>query len=183
MMALSRKRLLWLLAPCAMIGGAAWLGWAQAGQDLARAAAAAPRSKPGPALTLPQPPAVPSADNPDASAPIPRSAIPPPGGYPVDVLQEMWEAALKTPRKVGDTPLTAENWFITGVFTRGAEQEVIVQHGNDPKPHFHKVGDTLPGGARIAWVKPNVIGLITPGSKRIALPLAQPVRDAASAAP
>jgi hypothetical protein len=142
---------------------------------------AAPHAITRPAgLVLPAPPEpVPAADTEDpgqprtatAAADTGRSAIPPPGGYPVDVLQEMWEAALLTPHKVSDTPLTAENWYITGVFTRGGQQQVIVQRGTDPKPHFHSVGDTLPGGARIAWVRPNTIGLVTPKNEQITLPL------------
>jgi hypothetical protein len=169
-----------------IVAAAAALGWFTAGRGLAAVEPSGSTAASGQsaAMVLPLPPSVTAGIRPSPRAPAPaRSAIPPPGGYPVDVLQEMWEASLLMPRKVADTPLTAENWFITGVFTRGDEQQVIVQRGNDPKPHFHKVGDTLPGGAQINWVRPNVIGLTTPGKESIALPLTQPVRAAASAAP
>lgn len=182
------RRWKWALAAVLSMLAPAGLGWLQAGVALEAPSGSDPASPASEAasmrsLSLPRPPshAVPAPAGETAKAA--RSAIPPPGGFPVEVLHEMWEVALRTPRKVGDTPLTAENWFITGVFTRDDEHQVIVQRGSDPKPHFHRVGDALPGGARIVWVKPNVIGLQNPGSEAIALPLNQPLRAAATSAP
>ena len=173
MRALQREPLAWMVVAGVTLGGSGALGWSQARSDLQHAAAVAdaPRGGSPRPLALPRPPAMPAAEERSPPEMTPTSAVPPPGGFPVDVLQEMWEVALQTPHKIGDRPLTAENWFITGVVMRGDEQQVIVQRGSDPKPHFHKVGDLLPGGARIAWVRPNAIGLVTPKSERIALPL------------
>ncbi|MDM0033329.1 hypothetical protein QTI33_14435 [Variovorax sp. J22P271] len=173
MRALQREQLAWVVIASVTLGSGGALGWAQAQRDLqlAAAAAAVPREGGPRPLALPRPPSKPTTEERSPPAIARKSAIPPPGGFPVDVLQEMWEVSLQTPHKIGDTPLTAENWFITGVVMQGAEQQVIVQRGSDPKPHFHKVGDLLPGGARIAWVRPSAIGLITPKSERISLPL------------
>ena len=173
MTASHRKRLAWAVVASLTLGGGGVLGWTQAQRDLQQAAVAAgaPRGSSPRPLALAHPPTVPAADESAPPETVQKSGIPPPGGFPVSVLQEMWEASLRTPHKIGDKPLTAENWFITGVVMRGTEQEVIVQRGSDPKPHFHKVGDLLPGGARIAWVRPNAIGLITPKSEQISLPL------------
>ena len=173
MRALQREQLAWMVAAGVTLGGSGALGWTEARRDLQHAAAAAdaPRGGSPRPLALPPPPGMPATDERSAPEPARQAGIPPPGGFPVSVLQEMWEVSLQTPHKIADTPLTAENWFITGVVMRGDEQQVIVQRGSDPKPHFHKVGDLLPGGARIAWVRPNAIGLITPKSEKISLPL------------
>lgn len=173
MRALRRDQLAWIVAASVTLGGGGMLGWTLAQRDLQQAASAAdaPRGVAPRPLALPHPPTMPAAEERSPPEIAEKSGIPPPGGFPVSVLQEMWEVSLQMPHKIGDKPLTAENWFITGVVMRGAEQQVIVQRGSDPKPHFHKVGDLLPGGARIAWVRPNAIGLITPKSEQISLPL------------
>jgi len=88
-----------------------------------------------------------------------------------DPMIAAWEVTMRRPPKFSPSPLTPPDWKITGVMQRGADQEVIVQRGNDPKPYFHKVGDALPGGARIAWVKPDAVGLILPKHKVVAVPL------------
>lgn len=161
-----------VLGLSAIVGASGWLAWEQARRqsDLALVGASSTSMAQSRPLALPLPPG--SEPRPgEAPATQDRSGPVPPGGFPLDVLQEMWEVALQTPYKVSEKPVTPEDWFITGVFTRGTEQLVMVQRDSDPKPQFRKVGETLPGGARIVWVRPNEIGLVTPKSERIALPL------------
>ncbi|MFM9922037.1 hypothetical protein VLK31_03520 [Variovorax sp. H27-G14] len=182
---MKQQRTLWLLvasAATALLVFGGWLGARQAGEILqADSARRQQPVAPAEALVLPLPPAFhtdaigpresPRQANEGGSETATPTGEPPPGGYPVDVAVEMWEAWLKQPRKIGDRALTAEAWVVTGVVVRANVQEVIVQRGNDPKPQFRRVGDTLPGGARIVWVRPNAIGLITPQRERISLPV------------
>ena len=178
-----KKRIAVLLVAFAVVLAAvAWVGRRQAlGELRATAARSATKNVANRTpLTLPRPPAdgaieasaSEGARSINATTPA-QTGLPPPGGFPIDVLQEMWELALLAPRQISARALTPENWFITGVLTRGTEQVVMVQRDSDPKPIFRKVGDELPGGARIAWVGPNAIGLVTPKSERIALPLGE----------
>lgn len=95
------------------------------------------------------------------------------GGARLDPLVEMWEAAYLRPPTTSNEPLTPPRWVIVGVANRGEQQMVMVQRGSDPTPHYYKIGDTLPGGSRIVWVKPGVVGIATSRRERIELPLGQ----------
>ncbi|WP_287740098.1 hypothetical protein [Diaphorobacter sp.] len=81
-------------------------------------------------------------------------------------MERMWETNASKAWQVRPIPLTLPNWFITGVIQRGEQTQIIVQFDGDPQPRFLKIGDTLPGGGKLSWVRPNAIGVITP-DKRI----------------
>lgn len=83
----------------------------------------------------------------------------------------LWENTAKTPWKVRATPLSAADWHITGVVKRGKQTQIIVQFDDDPAPHMLKVGDNLPGGAVLSWIKSDAIGVITQDQQLLRLPL------------
>lgn len=91
-----------------------------------------------------------------------------PGGMVVgQAVDHMWETTTKLDWQVSPTPLTPPNWFITGVVKRGEQTQIIVQFDGESKPRFLKIGDVLPGGGKLAWVRPDAIGVITPSRKKL----------------
>ena len=98
-------------------------------------------------------------------------------------LDQLWESNAAAAWNVRSTPLTAPNWRISGVVQRGAQTQVIVQFDGEPNTRFFKVGDVLPGGGKLTWVKPNVIGVSFPKQKPLSVPLVEdPFQPASSAA-
>lgn len=74
-------------------------------------------------------------------------------------VEQMWESNARTDWAVRSTPLTPPNWRISGVVQRGDETQVMVQFDGDPAMKFLKIGDVLPGGGKLAWIRPDVIGV------------------------
>ena len=98
-------------------------------------------------------------------------------------LDQLWESNAAAAWNVRSTPLTAPNWRISGVVQRGEQTQVIVQFDGEPNTRFFKVGDVLPGGGKLTWVKPNVIGVSFPKQKPLSVPLVEdPFQPASSAA-
>lgn len=91
----------------------------------------------------------------------------PGGAVAGDAVDRMWETTASQAWQVRATPITPPNWFITGVVQRGEKTQIIVQFDGEPTPRFLKIGDVLPGGGKLAWVRPGAIGIITPNRKRI----------------
>ena len=86
-------------------------------------------------------------------------------------LDQLWEGNAKAEWAVRATPLTAPNWRISGVVQRGKETLVMVQFDSDPAVQFLKIGDPLPGGGKLAWVKPDVIGVAFAKRAPVAIPV------------
>jgi hypothetical protein len=86
-------------------------------------------------------------------------------------LQQMWDGGNQANWTVRPVRLSAPNWRINGVVQRGKDTQVIVQFEGDPTPKFYKLGDTLPGGAKLAWVKPDVIGVVMPKNTNLSVPV------------
>ncbi len=171
-----------LLAAVTALAGA-WWGTRQAQPNLSELpnTLAASNATP-PIIPLPPPlfraePPAPSAA-PGPAAGVPGTATPSPadiqpaglGGnaMPTDLL---WETTASQPWQVRPQPITPPNWYITGVVRRGEQTQVIVQFDGEPMPRMFKVGDTLPGGARLGWVRPNAIGVITSTKKTLDVPV------------
>ncbi len=89
------------------------------------------------------------------------------GGPPQASILRMWETTAKQPWRSTGPALTAKSWVITGMVQRGAQSQVIVLIDGQSEPSFFKVGDTLPGGARLVWIKPDTMGVSMPGGKRL----------------
>lgn len=104
-----------------------------------------------------------------------------PGGVIAgDAVGRMWETTASQAWQVRATPITPPNWYITGVVQRGEKTQIIVQFDGEPAPRFLKIGDVLPGGGKLAWVRPDAIGIITPNRKRIGVSV---LSDSATPAP
>ena len=86
-------------------------------------------------------------------------------------LQQMWDLGAQAEWKVRPAALSRPNWRISGVVQRGEQTQAIVQIDGELTPRFFKIGDTLPGGAKLAWVKPNVIGVVMPKVGQLAVPV------------
>lgn len=123
-----------------------------------------------------------AARSPASAAPVSPMAEGPAKGTPPAVLpagwgsastslDQLWEGNAKAEWTVRATPLTAPNWRISGVVQRGGETVVMVQFDGDPAMKFLKVGDPLPGGGKLAWVKPDVIGVAFAKRASVAIPV------------
>ncbi len=86
-------------------------------------------------------------------------------------MQQMWDLGAQAEWKVRPAALSRPNWRINGVVQRGEQTQAIVQIDGEQAPRFFKIGDTLPGGAKLAWVKPNVIGVVMPKVGALAVPV------------
>ena len=95
-------------------------------------------------------------------------------------IERAWESNAQAGWSVRATPLTPPNWRISGVVQRGSQTQVIVLIDGEPNPKFFKIGDTLPGGAKLAWVQPDVVGVVVPKDGNIALPVLEGQRQAAT---
>ena len=123
-----------------------------------------------------------AARSPASAAPVSRVAAGLAKATPPDVLpagwgagntslDQLWEGNAKAEWAVRATPLTAPNWRISGVVQRGGETLVMVQFDGDPAMKFLKIGDPLPGGGKLAWVKPDVIGVAFAKRAPVAIPV------------
>ncbi len=190
-----------LLAAGLVVAAAATGGWW--GHHVARSSATAPLQSPSgelptahptaPAIALPRPLATQATPEPAAMAGHPAE---PSAGAPADIVpggavagnavSRMWETNANQAWQVRPEPLTPRNWYITGVVQRGDKTQIIVQFDGEPMPRFLKIGDVLPGGGKLAWVRPGAIGVLTPGKKRIGVPVlpeTSPPAPAASQGP
>jgi Type II secretion system protein C len=95
-------------------------------------------------------------------------------------IDQAWESNAQADWNVRATPLTAPNWRISGVVQRGSQTQVIVLIDGEPNPKFFKIGDTLPGGAKLAWVQPEVVGVVVPKGGNLSVPVLEGQNQAAS---
>lgn len=103
------------------------------------------------------------------NTPTDPADIIPGGATTTGATERMWEANAQKPWQTRPTPLTRPNWYITGAVQRGTATQVIVEFEGDPQPQFLKIGDRLPGGGTLAWVRANTIGVLTPEKKIVGL--------------
>lgn len=163
-----------LIVSSALLGG--WAGFISTRTPPAAAISApatATKAANEPVIFFPPPLVLPEIDDPTqaASAPQPgtgnTSEIIPGGMLAGQAADRMWETTANLAWQVRAEPLTPLNWFITGVVRRGNQTQIIVQFDGEPQPRFLKIGDVLPGGGKLAWVRPDAIGVITPGRKKL----------------
>lgn len=86
-------------------------------------------------------------------------------------LHQIWEFNAQQPLVLLPQPLTAPSWYITGVVQQGKNTRVMVQFQGESQVRFYKVGEMLPGGSKLVWVKPGAIGVITPKRKNLQVPI------------
>jgi hypothetical protein len=92
-------------------------------------------------------------------------------GKSPDPLSQIWEFNAQQPPELLAQPLTEPNWYITGVVQQGDNTRVMVQFQGESQVRFYKLGDVLPGGSKLAWVKPGTIGVVTPQRKKLQVPI------------
>lgn len=90
-------------------------------------------------------------------------------------LKLLWEINASADWAVSPTPLSPPNWRVVGVVQRGNQSQAIVQVDNDPTPRFFKLGDTLPGGAKLTSVAPDLIKVTIPQSEQASSAINLPV--------
>ncbi len=90
-------------------------------------------------------------------------------------LKQMWESNAASNWEVRSTPLSAPNWSIVGVVQRGTQSQAIVLLAGDPNPQFFKLGDTLPGGAKLTSVEPALIKVTLPDTAQASFAVNVPV--------
>jgi hypothetical protein len=107
--------------------------------------------------------------------------IVPGGAVAGNAVNRLWETTASQPWQVRAAPITPPNWTITGVVQRGDKTQIIVQFDGEPAPRFLKIGDVLPGGSKLAWVRPGTIGVVTPNRKRLGVPVLPNIFEPAAA--
>jgi len=171
-----------LVAIAVLLGG--WWGRSQANPDAAPPASSSANAKVSPP-SIPLPPLLYVAKateaaklqpsplgTPTTMAGAPPEEIQPAGvGSSATATDLLWETTANQPWQVRPQPITPPNWYITGVVRRGEQTQVIVQFDGEPMPRMFKVGDTLPGGAKLGWIRPNAIGVITPNKRSLDVPV------------
>jgi hypothetical protein len=98
-----------------------------------------------------------------------------------DPLSQVWEFNAQQPPQLLAQPLTDPNWYITGVVQQGDNTRVMVQFQGESQVRFYKIGDTLPGGSKLAWVKPGAIGVVTTKRKNLQVPILDSAQPSPSA--
>ena len=69
------------------------------------------------------------------------------------------------PSQAEEKALTAPNWRITGVVAAGKEHVALLSVEEQPMQQL-KIGDALPGGAKILDISPDKICILLNGKKR-----------------
>jgi hypothetical protein len=64
----------------------------------------------------------------------------------------VWEMAVRQPMPPRKEPLTPPVWRIVGVTVIGNEKNVLLLFGKQPATEARKIGDQLPGGAKIVQI-------------------------------
>jgi hypothetical protein len=64
----------------------------------------------------------------------------------------VWEAAVRQPMPPRKEPLTPPIWRIVGVTVIGNEKNVLLLFGKQSATEIRKIGDQLPGGAKIVQI-------------------------------
>ncbi len=67
----------------------------------------------------------------------------------------IWEVAVRQPLPPRKEPLTAPLWRIVGVTEVGNEKNVLLLFEKQQTAEIRKIGDKLPGGAKIVQISPD----------------------------
>ncbi|MBI1891036.1 MAG: hypothetical protein HYS18_10340 [Burkholderiales bacterium] len=146
-----------IVAACGLLG--ATLGWisASTSQGNSDIAALSKNQKQDPAFVLPPPPP-PIAEKVEQTEKTEKS------DKPDDTTSlRIWELSARQPLPPRKEPLTPPNWKIVGVSTIGKDKNVIILFDNQTTGEILKVGDKLPGGAKIVDIFSDRLRLILNG--------------------
>lgn len=103
--------------------------------------------------------------------PVTPSAQPADPNSPAARLHRTWETNAQQPPPPPLQPLTEPSWVVSGVVQQGEQSQLMVRYSGQEEVRFFQLGDTLPGGSKLLWVKPTVIGVLTPQRKTIQIPI------------
>lgn len=74
-----------------------------------------------------------------------------------------WEATARQPLPPRKEPLTPPGWKIVGVTIAGKERNVLILFDNQKTTELRKIGDALPGGAKIVQISQDELQLALNG--------------------
>lgn len=75
----------------------------------------------------------------------------------------IWELAARAPLPARKEPLTPPNWKIVGVSSSSSDKNVMILFENQPNAEVLKIGDKLPGGAKIVDITQDYLRLVLNG--------------------
>lgn len=83
---------------------------------------------------------------------------------PADLAElRIWEATARQPLPPRKAPLTAPGWKIVGVTSVGDDANVLILFDKQITPETLKVGDLLPGGAKITQISQDALRIVLNG--------------------
>lgn len=83
---------------------------------------------------------------------------------PADLAElRIWEITARQPLPPRKEPLTAPRWKIVGVTTVGDDTEVLILFDKQTITETRRVGDLLPGGAKIVQISQDELRIILNG--------------------
>lgn len=83
---------------------------------------------------------------------------------PTDLAElRIWEASARQPLPPRKAPLTAPNWKIAGVTSVGDDANVLILFDKQTTPETLKVGDLLPGDAKILQITQDDLRVVLNG--------------------
>jgi hypothetical protein len=92
-------------------------------------------------------------------------------------LDRVWEAAVRQPVVVNALPASAPDWRVMGAVQRGDATFLLVKFDGQPETRMFALGDKLPGGGAVGWVKPNTLGVVYGKQESLDVPILQGQRD------
>ena len=75
----------------------------------------------------------------------------------------IWEATVRQPLPPRKEPLTPPDWKIVGVSASGNDKNVMILFENQTTAEVLKIGDKLPGGAKIVDITQDYLRLVLNG--------------------
>lgn len=89
---------------------------------------------------------------------------PPEDEAPADLAElRIWEASARQPLPPRKEPLTAPGWKIVGVTSVGDDASVLILFDKQTSPETLKIGDLLPGGAKILQISQDTLRIVLNG--------------------
>jgi hypothetical protein len=92
-------------------------------------------------------------------------------------LDNVWESAVRQPVVVNALPASAPDWRVMGAVQRGDKAFLLVKFDGQPETRMFAIGDKLPGGGTVGWVKPNNLGVVYGKQESLDVPILQGQRD------
>ncbi len=154
MSVLAASWLAWVICACAVGAGAAWY-------------MAVPVVEPTTLRAAAKPPASATAVKPTVDY-VERAR-----GVSSAAFSQAWEISRLTDHQASPTPPKTQLWRVAGLTQVGSETRVLVVFEGSTAPELKKVGDTLPGGAKIVSIDATSVEVLV-GGNRIFLMTGQP---------